>query len=372
MALPVIASVGFLYIDARALAVIALLIAQLTFVVAILRTQTTPRLRMCMFVVGEAVLGGILFYMLMMWPVSVAFAALAVIKIARGPKEDLPTAYSLPEVGEIVKVHARTLVTKGLTVRYGGTVAVNSVDLVVRPGRITGLIGPNGAGKTSFIDAVTGFAKLAEGQITLGDQDITSWSTTKRARSGIGRSFQSLELFEDVSVIDNLRAASDPRDFISYFRDLIYPVEAPLTGTVASAIRDFDLIDDLGLGVEGLSYGKRRLLAIARAVAANPSVLLLDEPAAGLNDHETRELATLVLRLAREWGMAILLVEHDVNFVMSVCDDITVLDFGSKISHGTPAEVRADPAVISAYLGQEDDSSDHETLVIDAKKDAQL
>jgi sulfate-transporting ATPase len=141
---------------------------------------------------------------------------------------------------------------------------------------------------------------------------------------------------------------------------------------VASAIRDFDLIDDLGLGVEGLSYGKRRLLAIARAVAANPSVLLLDEPAAGLNDHETRELATLVLRLAREWGMAILLVEHDVNFVMSVCDDITVLDFGSKISHGTPAEVRADPAVISAYLGQEDDSSDHETLVIDAKKDAQL
>jgi sulfate-transporting ATPase len=138
-------------------------------------------------------------------------------------------------------------------------------------------------------------------------------------------------------------------------------VEAPLTSTVVSAIRDFDLVDDLGKGVEGLSYGKRRLLAIARAVAAQPSVLLLDEPAAGLNDHETRELARLVVRLAKEWGMAILLVEHDINFVMSVCDDITVLDFGTRISHGSPAEVRRDPAVISAYLGVEDVSAETNT-----------
>ncbi len=363
MALPTVASVGFLLLDARALAVIALLVAQFTYVVAILRTTTSPRVRTAMFVVGEAVLGGILFYILTMWQVSIALAVLAIIKIVRGPKEDKVQHIELPEHVAVEKVSPRTLEAKGLTVRYGGTTAVNKVDLVVRPGFITGLIGPNGAGKTSLIDAVTGFAKIAEGSITLDGQDVTSWTTTKRARAGVGRSFQALELFEDCSVIDNLRAASDPRDVASYFRDLIYPVEAPLSSTVVSAIRDFDLVDDLAKGVDALSYGKRRLLAIARAVAAQPSVLLLDEPAAGLNDHETRELATLVVRLAKEWGMAILLVEHDINFVMAVCDDITVLDFGTRISHGAPAEVRRDPAVISAYLGVEDVTAiDTETL----------
>jgi len=295
-----------------------------------------------------------LFYILTMWPVSVVFLVLAAIKVVRGPVADKEISYEIPELIEIVKVPAKTLEAKGITVRYGGTVAVNAVDLVVRPGRIAGLIGPNGAGKTSLIDAITGFAKIAEGQILVDGVDISSWSTTKRARAGVGRSFQALELFEDCSVIDNLRAASDPRDFLSYLRDLVSPVEARLTDTLVGAINDFNLTDDLGRGVEDLSYGKRRLLAIARAVAAQPSVLLLDEPAAGLNDFETRELATLVTRLAKEWGMAVLLIEHDINFVMSVCDDITVLDFGTRISHGTPVEVRNDPAVIAAYLGVEE------------------
>jgi sulfate-transporting ATPase len=120
---------------------------------------------------------------------------------------------------------------------------------------------------------------------------------------------------------------------------------------VTSAIREFGLADDLDRQVEGLSYGKRRLLAIARAVAAHPSVLLLDEPAAGLGDGETAELARLVRRLAEAWGMAILLIEHDMNFVMSVCDAITVMDFGGVIAHGAPEEIRRNPAVIQAYLG---------------------
>ena len=249
------------------------------------------------------------------------------------------------------------LEVKGLTVKYGGTTAVDDVSLTVKPGQVLGLIGPNGAGKTSLIDAVTGFTKMAPGsQLMLDGVDISKWSAVKRARAGMGRSFQSLELFEDSTVLDNLRAASDPRDMGSYVRDLVWPVNAPLPDTVLSTIREFELEDDLDRMVEDLPYGRRRLLAMARAVATESSVLLLDEPAAGLGDAETAELAHLVGRLAKEWGIAVLLVEHDMNFVMSVCDELVVLDFGRQIAAGKPAEVRNDPAVIAAYLGEEEDA----------------
>jgi ABC-type branched-subunit amino acid transport system ATPase component len=221
---------------------------------------------------------------------------------------------------------------------------------------VLGLIGPNGAGKTSLIDAVTGFTKMAPGsQLMLDGVDISRWSAVKRARAGMGRSFQSLELFEDSTVLDNLRAASDPRDMGSYARDLVWPVNVPLPDTVLSTIREFDLEDDLDRMVEDLPYGRRRLLAMARAVATESSVLLLDEPAAGLGDAETAELAHLVGRLAKEWGIAVLLVEHDMNFVMSVCDELVVLDFGRQIAAGKPADVRNNPAVIAAYLGEEEE-----------------
>ncbi len=203
-----------------------------------------------------------------------------------------PRAIELPEA-VAQRVQPRTLHVQGLTVRYGGTTAVDDVSLEVRPGQILGLIGPNGAGKTSFIDAVTGFTTPAQGRLRLDDVDITSASAARRARLGISRSFQSLELFEDSTVLENLRVASDPRGLLGYLTDLAVPRNPALSAEVVTAIREFGFEDDLDKIVENLSYGERRLLAIARAFASEPSVLLLDEPAAGLGDAETAELAHL-------------------------------------------------------------------------------
>ncbi len=233
---------------------------------------------------------------------------------------------------------------RGLTVRYGAVVAVNDVSFRLEPGRVTGLIGPNGAGKTSLIDAISGFA-AAQGTVLLDDLDLSKAPAMRRARSGVARSFQSLELFDDSTVFENLSVAADPQDLRSYLLDLIWPINPKLPPEVVRAITEFDLDEDLHRDVQDLSYGKRRLLAIARAVAMHPSVLLLDEPAAGLSSAESAELAKVVRRLADDWGMAILVVEHDMNFVMGVCDQVIVLDFGKLIAVGSPDEVRYDPAV---------------------------
>jgi ABC-type branched-subunit amino acid transport system ATPase component len=270
---------------------------------------------------------------------------------ARWRKPPKPPAFA-DGGGAPRRVKPRTLSVDKVTVAFGGVRALHDVSLTIAPGEILGLIGPNGAGKTTLIDTVTGFVRPRDGTVRLDDKMLTQTSPSKIARAGLTRSFQSLELFDDMTVLDNLRTASEPDDMRAYLTDLGLPTTPPLSAAVHAAVMDFKLDDCLNDLPTDLPYGRRRLLAIARAVAVEPSVLCLDEPAAGLDDAEREELSTLLRRLSHDWGMGILLVEHDTDLVMRTCDRITVLNFGEQIATGTPAEVRNDPAVIASYLGE--------------------
>jgi ABC-type branched-subunit amino acid transport system ATPase component len=250
-------------------------------------------------------------------------------------------------------VPARTLVVSGLTQKFGGFTALSDVALTVGPGEVVGLLGPNGAGKTTLIDCVSGNNRLTAGSVTYDGRDITRWAPYRRSRAGLSRSFQSLELFDDLTVRENLLAAADPRDRLAYLTDLLRPGHPPLPAPVVAAIEELSLASVLDQRAEDLSYGQRRLVAIARAVASSPSVLMLDEPAAGLDETESAELGRLIRRLADEWGMGVLLIEHDVALVLDNADRVVVLDFGHKIAEGVPAEIRNNPAVRKAYLGEE-------------------
>jgi branched-chain amino acid transport system ATP-binding protein len=232
------------------------------------------------------------------------------------------------------------LAVEEITVRFGGVTALGGVDLSAHAGAVTGLIGPNGAGKTTLWNVITGLQRADAGRVLLDGEDISSLRAHERARLGIARTFQRLEMFGSLSVRDNLLVAAEAAH-----------VDAPL-----------DVVDAL-LGRVGLSRlagargadlptGTARLVELGRALAGRPKVLLLDEPSSGLNDEESDRFGDLLLELADE-GLAVLLVEHDVELVMRVCSYIHVLDFGRIIARGTPAEVRADEAVQAAYLGAE-------------------
>jgi len=249
-----------------------------------------------------------------------------------------------------VHVTPAELTVQGLSVSFGGIKAVTHVDLVVQPGKVHGLIGPNGAGKTTFIDAVTGFVKSG-GSVRLGKLEISHLSARRRARAGIARSFQSLELFNDLTILENLVVACEKQQPFRFVTDLVWPGRPSLSAAAIEAIKQFELTGLLDKRPESISFGQRKTVAIARAIAAAPSVLLFDEPAAGLNDHEAAELAGLIRRVADDWNIGVLLVEHKIDMVMSISDTVTVLDSGRTLAVGTPEEVMASSAVIDAYLG---------------------
>jgi ABC-type branched-subunit amino acid transport system ATPase component/ABC-type branched-subunit amino acid transport system permease subunit len=237
---------------------------------------------------------------------------------------------------------------------YGAAKVLDGVSVEVTPGRVVGLIGPNGAGKTTLIDVISGLTRPDRGSVSLDGADVGRLSAPARARLGLVRSFQSLELFDELTVRENLAVAAEPTK--SSLVELVRPRDVTLSQAAAAAVDELGLLDLLDRRPGELSYGQRRLVAIARAVAADPAVLLLDEPAAGLDDAETAELGRILRRLAEDWNLAVLLVEHNVNLVMGVSDEIVTLNFGRVIARGTPQGVRADPAVVEAYLGERADA----------------
>lgn len=240
-----------------------------------------------------------------------------------------------------------------ITVRFGGQLALDHLNVRVEPGSVTGLIGPNGAGKSTLIDVVCGFVNPEKGSVRVDGVSIDGWSPHKRARAGIGRSFQALELFEDMSILENLKVASDPCRFQNYFRDAVYPAAPTLSAAGQGAIDVFHLGNVLDKRPTEVDYATRRLVAIARAAAGNPGVLLLDEPAAGLDKTARLLLGELLRELAHRWGIAVLLVEHDLDLVFAVCDWVQLIDCGASVCIGTPEEMRNNPILMSTYLGAE-------------------
>jgi branched-chain amino acid transport system ATP-binding protein len=249
------------------------------------------------------------------------------------------------------------LEAKDVTVRFGGKAALSNTSITVEPGTVTGLIGPNGAGKTTLFNVVTGLLAPNAGQVLLDGRDVTSAAPHRRARLGLARTFQRLELFTSLTVRDNVRVAAD-------IRRRWAARAAKAAATAAKSVTHLDgsgdeterVLELTGLTsiadreVSEIPTGQARVVELARALMTRPSVLLLDEPAAGQTEAETAAFGDLLRRLAAD-GMAVCLVEHDMTLVMDVCETIHVLDYGRTIAVGSPDEIRSDPAVVDAYLG---------------------
>jgi branched-chain amino acid transport system ATP-binding protein len=245
---------------------------------------------------------------------------------------------------------ADILTTNELSVSFGGVHAVSKVSVRVAPGQLVGLIGPNGAGKTTFIDALTGFVR-SSGDVIFDGHDIASWPAHRRARVGLLRTWQSTEIFTDLTVAENLLIGTEQESLLQILLDLVAPARKRPITDVREVLGRFDLADLADRMPSDLSNGQRKLVGVARALAANPRMVLMDEPAAGLDSHESLELGQH-LRGVVEDGTSILLIDHDMGLVLSVCDYLYVLDAGKLIAQGTPAEIRRDSAVLAAYLGE--------------------
>ena len=247
---------------------------------------------------------------------------------------------------------------KNLTKNFGGLTAVSDVTLELNEGELVGLIGPNGAGKTTLFNLLTGVYEPSEGTVTLDGHLLNGKVPYKIAALGLGRTFQNIRLFKDLTVLDNVLIAfgnhHKPHVLASFFRlPAFYKNEEELKAKALELLAIFDLDKEAETLAKNLAYGQQRRLEIVRALATEPKILFLDEPAAGMNPQETAELTALIRRIKNEFNITIMLIEHDMSLVMEVTERIYVLEYGRLIAHGTPDEIKNDKRVIEAYLGGE-------------------